>query len=683
MRTTTSWIRCVRPRTTQRGVVTVVGMLFLIATVVASLALMLRISSNTVIDNQRQSDSTAAFFIAESGLEAAAAELSNRLAGNFTNTSCTDNLPASGVGRGNFVLSGISEPAACDNSNLATRCSKCTVQSVGTVGIANRTLRYGFDLAHRNGTACNAVSSDCRNASTPLTWKLDLRNYYATPAIGVFSLAARRQGNNTGANCTNSACKLEWTINSQNGNNSIGSMGNAVPISSGGTYTIYQQLSDNYNLAEVGALFTGPGSGPALTGRYSGGVPVNGGAAYWNQPNNGSGGTVGKDTDTAGSTNDGTWTNPTTDTCTTTPAPGTKQNCTSWCYGGDTLVFGFAGSSASLADKLSSVTFDTSGQMIPLSPVPNAKYPTEDTGGAPVNVYSEIWYAHNPDYLSNTSGATSGGVVKGSIGATFNAYFTGNSMKTVGNVSGVLHIGDTLTCTATPTSSCPTFNSAGPVTISDISGSNYTVSAACATNCGSSSPPVNYAYKTSSTKLDVTNVNNGYISVGDDLNGTGVLSGTTVTGIVGSGNVIGTYTLSAAQTVASTTLTADGTTIHVTGGTVPSDGVPTANTLLSVRGGTGVFQAQTRVQASPTPTATVFKVDKKPATRLQGATVCGGTCAFFQHGASASTGFSINKSAGTAYWAAGFLCLKNVDPLQIMNVESSVVVRQRWTEPVQ
>jgi hypothetical protein len=51
----------------QRGMVTAVVMLFLIATVVFALSQMLNVSSGNVIDGQRQGDSTAAFFLAESG----------------------------------------------------------------------------------------------------------------------------------------------------------------------------------------------------------------------------------------------------------------------------------------------------------------------------------------------------------------------------------------------------------------------------------------------------------------------------------------------------------------------------------------------------------------------------------------------------------------------------------------
>jgi hypothetical protein len=65
----------------ERGMVTIVVVLFLIATVVFALAQMLDVSSGNVIDGQRQGDSAAAFFLAESGLERSRASVNAALAG--------------------------------------------------------------------------------------------------------------------------------------------------------------------------------------------------------------------------------------------------------------------------------------------------------------------------------------------------------------------------------------------------------------------------------------------------------------------------------------------------------------------------------------------------------------------------------------------------------------------------
>src|SRR5678816_2687963 len=99
----------------QRGMVTVVVMLFLIATVVFALSQMLNVSSGNVIDGQRQGDSTAAFFLAESGLEKMQATINTALAGNFSNATCTGIAASYSLGRGTVSVTGVSAPPTCDN----------------------------------------------------------------------------------------------------------------------------------------------------------------------------------------------------------------------------------------------------------------------------------------------------------------------------------------------------------------------------------------------------------------------------------------------------------------------------------------------------------------------------------------------------------------------------------------
>src|SRR5438094_10572324 len=102
--------RRMRP-TRQRGMVTMLVMLFLIATVVFALSQMLDVSSGNVIDGQRQGDSTAAFFLAESGLEKAQASVNAALAGNFSNATCTGIATNYNLGRGSVSVTAASAPA--------------------------------------------------------------------------------------------------------------------------------------------------------------------------------------------------------------------------------------------------------------------------------------------------------------------------------------------------------------------------------------------------------------------------------------------------------------------------------------------------------------------------------------------------------------------------------------------
>src|SRR6185295_12123093 len=91
----------------------------------------------------------------------------------------------------------------------------------------------------------------------------------------------------------------------------------------------------------------------------------------------------------------------------------TTQTSTKWCYGGDTLIWGFGGTGSSTSDQISSVLFNTSGtpaQNVPLTPI--AKYPIAGSTDVPSShdIYAQIFYARNPN-LSAKADVTAGSFV--------------------------------------------------------------------------------------------------------------------------------------------------------------------------------------------------------------------------------------------------------------------------------
>lgn len=70
----------------------------------------------------------------------------------------------------------------------------------------------------------------------------------------------------------------------------------------------------------------------------------------------------------------------------------------------------------------------------------------------------------------------------------------------------------------------------------------------------------------SGTTMTVTAVASGTLMIGETLSGAGVTAGTTITGYLTGAGGTGTYTVSASQTVASTTITASGGTPRVLAG---------------------------------------------------------------------------------------------------------------------
>jgi hypothetical protein len=165
--------------------------------------------------------------------------------------------------------------------------------------------------------------------------------------------------------------------------------------------------------------------------------------------------------------------------------------------------------------------------------------------------------------------------------------------------------------------------------------------------------------------------------------GSALVPGATNNGLVNivSGPVSGNYTMSVARNIAPTYITqgtASSNTINVPSGT----SLPAVGTLLNVHSGTGAFAAGTKVSAVG---ANSFTVDTAIPTALAGATVCGGTCAFFNNPSSTSavSSFTVAASAGTSQWASGFTCLKGVDSSKIAPVTSSTVKAGTWQETVQ
>ncbi|HSH93628.1 MAG TPA: hypothetical protein VK968_05750, partial [Roseimicrobium sp.] len=287
-------------------------------------------------------------------------------------------------------------------------------------------------------------------------------------------------------------------------------------------------------------------------------------------------------------------------------------------------------------------------------------------------VYSEVWYAYNPDYMSGSTGANAtsySSAVKGSIGAAFTADFKKADpmhMTVTSITSGTLQIGDHLSSSdpkLTTTFSITAVPSPGPTGQYTFAGNVYTGSAGT------------YSTNTSveSTKLMVSGVTSA-LTTGPTNEGVTIASGPD-----GSGN----YTVSTAMTVVSQVFTqgTSGSTIKVPGATLPSVGTIVAVYSLGTPG-TGAFAASTTVTGTATGQ---FTVSPPPTSPLKNAIVCGGTCAFFNGPSSttSTTEFTVAATAGTTQWAGGFVCLKGVDKPNIIPVTSSSSTASRWQEVVQ
>lgn len=726
-------------RRLQRGMVTFVTVLFLILIVVVALVQMLRVSTGGVADSQRMGESTAALYLAESGLDRVHGAIANALQGAFTNATCTGMPTTVGspvsLGRGTYSVTAVSTPASCDN-NTSTQCGTCTVTATGTVGTARRTVTQEIALTSQNGVFCNAATTDCTNgtaASPNLTWQLRLRNGSGVSGVAVFVLGFEQQGNNTATCAAGSNCRLQMQVDApSNGNGAVGMQSNSVIVPAGTTYPIYQFMRNaDRSLAQVGGFFLGTGT-VTLTGPTS----DPGAASYWNARRNSASKTLGVNTggtlDSVGGTNDGTATSG--GTCSAPSA--TEQSCTSWCYGGDTLAFVIAASSTNVDDAFTGVRFGTNsgvGQNIDMVNI--AKYPNSTVVGAPATVDAEIWYASNPNLVGASPLGTGASSWKGrgtaAVGAQWatpsgnpNANETrlvtsgtlGNGTLTIGSnilwsgaswPTQMILPGDTITSTSgtdTVTAtivSQTTSTETGTMTTGQGGRGTYSVSNIRLNNVlvTSNNTAFNGASRTwtaNSTTLNVTACSVCFLAQSDALALTGLSTGRTLNAAQASAAAsygrtevaggVGRYPFSGTATrVASNSglfVGTPGTTLYIPS-TSSQPAVTTPNMLLTVKSGTGVMAPGTRVTAVSAANAatTRFTVTTAPTTNLDGATICAGTCAFFVPGD--TTNFSLSGNSNNFnYWTAGFTCLKGVD-LVPQSVKSTTSVRGRWTEPVQ
>lgn len=377
----------------QQGVVSVIALLFLVSVVVFILMQSLSRSGSKALESQQYFDSVAALALAESGRELAVASIANAVNANDTQflTSCNSYASSSPIamGRGTFQYS---------PSTTAPSSSLCPVRVTGTVGQAHRTLESKINLSYQVGTG--GYGTDVNMA---------LNNTDSKPAVAVFNLAWRRQGS-TGASpsggqavasaCILPECGMQWNLESSSGLPSVGSLGTSLGVAANASVPVHQTLNSARNYVEVGLILVGKVTQPQFKGNYSSNKE-------------------------------------TTNTQNIEFSRGTTPN--NWCANdADTLVFGVSGrGDDNPSAEFSSVEFDrlgTQAQRIPMGKPGEYKwtahYPNTD-GSSPNtfgDVFSEIWYIHNP-YVLMTNASSSGTTitVDSTVGLSADTYIKVNT----------------------------------------------------------------------------------------------------------------------------------------------------------------------------------------------------------------------------------------------------------------
>ena len=544
----------------QRGIAAVMAVIFLITVVIFALTQTLNMAGTTSIDNSQQLNSTAAFFLAESGVERGQATLkAASLAGSYTDGTCAGlaALPAVSLGNGVYqYTSATSTPANCGGANPA--CTACSVTVRGTVAGASRYLSTDLSATSANGvegfgnTFTLSLKSDFDNsyAFTHLSFNMET-NWGVGGSIGVC--------NNSSPGVSVTTCSESWNLPGTYYNNTD-SEGVFASVPTHGTYSITESLTKNNapineNYVLVGVLLRPNSSGSvSAVGSYT--KYTNVGVTAPNCPSGGVSPTLPRTMPLTADCSPYDYQNGYIDSGWTCNATSGTTADWSKAASANTLLMGFggkpyySGSGTRATNRLTGAALN--GQPLYRQ--------IEMVGTQGDYAYSQLWYAYNPDYYptatatSNTSNLT-GAQIVGTIGAEF-----------TGAIGGVVR-----GCIGKNLGSC----SGSPATCS-YSGSGNSANG---------------------TTLKVCSVTSGALRLGDSLSG--VSSNTHINGFVAvNPDGTGTYTVDTSQKQSNKAITAASNVLIVsavssgvlTNTDTVSQGVPNTPTLTfttsSVTGGT-------------------------------------------------------------------------------------------------
>lgn len=153
--------------TQQSGAVSVITVLLLAMVVMLVLVMSIQISTTGVNDTLNQSDSVAALFAAESGME--------RASWNFGNTGACDSALAEGpvsLGADAFTIVDLGGGFNSDFSGVALPAEQCRVRVVGNVSRSNtaRTIEAIVELNANLIQTANPDFNDPAGAGPPTGW---------------------------------------------------------------------------------------------------------------------------------------------------------------------------------------------------------------------------------------------------------------------------------------------------------------------------------------------------------------------------------------------------------------------------------------------------------------------------------------------------------------------------------
>lgn len=236
---------------TQRGLVSVIALLFLMSVVMFILIQSVSRSGAKALESQQYFDSVAALAVAESGTEIAKAQIiGSYLINAELNSSCSLTTPTSNtVGLGRFTF--ISAETASSTGG-----TYCKFRVKGTVNNAQRTIETWMNFSDEIGTTSYGKNP-----------KLTLTNYFPVKSTAIFDLAWRVKGSDgypntssTNVYCTDCNTNQLWFDDLTGAGNGLGGVGNAASANVSESTDYSHTLGDDRNYVMVGLLMGGSAS---------------------------------------------------------------------------------------------------------------------------------------------------------------------------------------------------------------------------------------------------------------------------------------------------------------------------------------------------------------------------------------------------------------------------------------
>lgn len=614
----------------QRGIAAVLAVIFLVTAVIFVLTQTRLITGTSSMDNAQQRDSTAALFLAESGVEGGQAILkAASLTGSYTNDTCTTMTARAPVSLGDGTYrytSAVSTPATCGSG---TACEECLVTVKGTVGNASRSINVS--LSATGGDGVEGFGSEFT-----LTLKAETANTFAFTHLAFNPPSNWELSGQLGV-CTNvvpgtsvTSCTQSWNLQGTYYNNTA-SQAVFAPVPSTGNYSLTQNFKQNNVLTpedfvEVGVLMR-PAAGSTISHVGSYAHSTNNACvsstSYRTMPVTALVGT-GSNCSTAEYQHGYL---PPTWTC--NPGGSTTAN---WSNAGNanTLMIGFGGKpysdSSVRTSRLNAISLN--GQAFHKQVEFVGKQKVTGGDGRDELQYSQLWYAYNPGYYSTANANPGGG--KSFVG-TIGAGFTGTVGATFRGCIGRSQ--DLSACTGGSTSDC----------VNNANSSNKgTVLKVCSISTGTLYPSATAGR-------------------GDLLTGNGISGSTNITSQTsGTTGGVGLYTVDVSQNTDVTgTINAASYVLNVTavssGRLTPNNAItsglsgnPTVSTFGSILGTyttTGSGLTGTYLLSSQLGPVAAATMQQSSSTVLLAANTCSGSLA--------QGDIAINSAASTVYGTLG------------------------------